>query len=50
MHTHAVGRTVQVNYEMDIYGLEILGLSKARWSENGIDILQSGKAVIYSRK
>lgn len=34
--------------EMDIYNIEIPGLSEVRWNTSGMTILSSGHTIVYS--
>ena len=45
---HMIGKSAQIAKEMQNFNLDILGISKCRWTESGKLKLASGESVIYS--
>ena len=45
---YETGRTAQVAREMDTFQLDIMGLSKVRWTPSGKMTLSSGKTLLFS--
>ena len=45
---YQAGKTAQVAKEMKAYGLDVLGISEARWTGSGHLLLDSGLKLLYS--